>query len=36
MNLGNKAYNVVAQPSTAAKATETMRRYDKDFSLMDL
>lgn len=29
VNLGNKAYKVVSEPSSAAKATQTMRQYDK-------
>lgn len=36
VNLGTKVYNTVSQPSSAAKATEHMRQYDKDFSLIDL
>lgn len=34
INLGTKAYNAVSQPSSAAKATDLMRQYDKDFSVI--
>jgi hypothetical protein len=34
--LGVKAHKVISQPSNSAKATELMRKYDKDFSLIEL
>lgn len=36
VNIGNKAYKVVSEPSTAAKATNVMRQYDKNFSVFEL
>lgn len=34
VNLGNKAYNLASKPSSTARASETMKQYDKDFSII--
>lgn len=36
VNLGNKAYKVASQPSSTARATDVMRKYDKEFNIIDL
>lgn len=36
VNLGNKAYKMVSEPSSTARATQTMRQYDKDFSVIEI
>jgi hypothetical protein len=36
VNLANKAYELTTKPTSNEKATNIMRKYDREFSIMDL